>query len=433
MNEFERTALVSAWRQVLTAEDGSAHRLAEWIDALADALAADPFDASVGAAVGGALARAHRSGCAASARILYRLGAHCPRPDAPERVAAILAEFGRGYQAQIDRTPCARAGSEPTRRAVGSQPMVRSEPTQWVESDPMQWAGDARFRIVFDNAALAIAISDTNGVLLEANRGLAEMIGVPVESLRGISVYEFAHPDDRAEIRALVYDKLVPRGQGTLKLDRRMVRADGSVGWTSFAITFVKGVDGRRDYLLAVGEDVTERRRLQDELHRQARHDPLTGLPNRRHLLERIATTIDTARGDDQIGLCFADLDRFKQVNDHFGHGVGDRVLTAVATRLHESVRGHDCLVARIGGDEFVALIPPPADDHRVTTIAHRLRAALTDPIVIGEHHLRVSASIGTVRTEVSGAHAESLLDAADTELYRAKAHTHTHLLSNHR
>ncbi|MBF6332485.1 diguanylate cyclase domain-containing protein [Nocardia transvalensis] len=413
MNEIERTILVSAWRQALTSGDDSPlsecltpQLLSGLLDELATALDADPFDATAGARVGWALAAAHPTGSAVpsiSAQVLCRLATHSTRPDAAGRLAALLTELGRGFQAGLNelcRPPreCDENGPEAVRRMA-----------------------DERFRILFDNAAVAIAIGDTDGTLIEANRGLAEMIGVPAETLRGASVYDFAHPDDRDEIRTLVYEKLVPAGEGTVKLERRLMRADGSFGWAAFAITFVKGVGGQADYLLAVGEDVTERHRLQEELRRQARHDPLTGLPNRRHLLERLESAIISASGADRIGLCFADLDRFKHVNDRYGHGTGDQVLTAVADRFHASVSDHDCLVARIGGDEFVALIPPPTDDRRVVTVANRLLSALADPITVGEHRLQVSASIGVVLTPVAGAQAESLLDAADTGLYDAK------------
>ncbi|WP_051187476.1 sensor domain-containing diguanylate cyclase, partial [Nocardia tenerifensis] len=283
-------------------------------------------------------------------------------------------------------------------------------------------AADDRFRAVFDNAAVAIAIVDTDLTLLDANPGLADMIGRPVDALRGASVYDFAHPDDRGYLRTMVYERLVPNGKGTVRLEQRLVRADGSDGWAAFAITFVKGVGRQPDYLLAVGEDVTEQHRLRDELHRQARHDLLTGLPNRRHLLERVEAMIATAGARDRVGLCFIDIDGFKDVNDRYGHGTGDRVLAAIATRLRDSVAERGCPVARIGGDEFVAIVPPPADAADVTAIATGLQAALADPVSIGPLRLRVSASIGAVLTPVADTQAESLLDAADTALYRAKA-----------
>ncbi|WP_051194551.1 sensor domain-containing diguanylate cyclase [Nocardia jiangxiensis] len=282
-------------------------------------------------------------------------------------------------------------------------------------------AGDERFRIVFDNAAIAIAIADTAGTLLEVNPGLAAMIGVSAEELRGTSVYRFAHPDARGEICTLVFDTLVPAREGTVKLEQQFARTDGSTGWAAFAITYVKGSADQADYLLAVGEDVTDRHQLHAELHRQVRHDVLTGLPNRRHFLEQLETLTATATDHDRIGLCFVDLDGFKQINDRYGHGIGDRVLAAAATRMRDSLPAGQDMIARIGGDEFVVLLAPPAQDLRVTAVADRLLSALSTPIVIGEYELQVSASIGAVTTPADTP-AAALVDAADRALYRAKA-----------
>ncbi len=277
------------------------------------------------------------------------------------------------------------------------------------------------FRCVFDNAAIAMAIADTSGTLLYANRSLAEMIGVPVEQLRGISVYRFAHPDDQDEIDTAVFDRLVRAREGTVKLERRLLRADGSIGWAAFTISYVQGSSGLPDYLLAVGEDVTERRRLDAELHQQARYDALTGVPNRRYLLERIQTLTAAVGGNDRVGLCFVDLDQFKQINDRYGHGVGDQVLRAVANLLHDELTGQDCTLARIGGDEFVALLAPPVDEVRVVGVVDQMFSALACPITVNGCTLWVSASIGAIIATASNTDATTLLDAADRELYQAK------------
>ncbi|MFE7742908.1 diguanylate cyclase domain-containing protein [Nocardia sp. NPDC057455] len=406
MEQIELARMANLWWRALQAVAGGSASVPDpefvllgMIEELVSGLEAEPFDAGAGLRVGAALVSAGLVGPAVpstSAQVLYGLAEHRTAPETGRRLAALLAAVGQGYEAQ------ARSHEEAVREARRSD--------------------DARFRVVFDNAAIAIAIGDTDGTLLDVNRGLAEMIGIPAEALRGVSVYDFAHPSDREGIRTLVYEKLVPAEQGTVRLEQRIRRADDSYGWASFAITFVKGADGQSDYLLAVGEDVTEQHRMREELHRQARHDPLTGLPNRRHLIERIDAMIAEARNGDRAGLCFVDIDRFKHINDRYGHGTGDQILTAVAGRLQDSVRGSGCLVARIGGDEFVALIPPPASDHRVATVANSLLEALVDPITAGDRRLRMSISIGAVVTAVAGADAESLLDAADTGLYRAKA-----------
>ncbi|WP_328290724.1 diguanylate cyclase domain-containing protein [Nocardia aurantiaca] len=331
-----------------------------------------------------------------------RLAEHCRPTVAARRVAGLLAAAGRGCRAQRHRL------HDPGPHAVDS---AERQASRVVEE---------RFRIVFNNAAMAIAIADTAGTLLDANPGLASMIGVPIDTLRGTSIYRFAHPDYHDDIRTLIFGTVVAARAGTAKLEQRFIRADGSSGWASFAITYVEGSAGQADYLLAVGADVTEQRRLQEELHRQARHDVLTGLPNRRHLLERIEALTATSADRDRVGVCFVDLDGFKQINDRYGHAIGDQLLVAVATRLRDSLPVGKGMIARIGGDEFVVLVAPPADELRVTAIADRLLSALAAPIVIGEYELRMSASIGAVTT-VAEAPAAALLEAADRALYHAK------------
>ncbi|MBU3064251.1 sensor domain-containing diguanylate cyclase [Nocardia sp. NEAU-G5] len=410
MDGSERDALAAAWRQALTRIDegpeASAQAgdlLAELVEDLLAGLVAEEFDADKGFGVGAAVAGAGWTDPEVPtlcARVLQPMVDHCDRPDAGARFAVLCAALGQGHQ---------------TRRA-------QARPDRARDPEPGLLEVNARFRVVFDNAAVAIAIGDTDGVLVEANRGLAEMIGVPVEQLRGISVYDFAHPDDQEEIRALVYENLVPAGQGTVKLERRLLRADQSVGWVAFSITYVQGMDGQDDYLLAVGEDVTEQHRLREELAWQARHDPLTGLPNRRYLVERIGEVTAAAGAEDYVGLCFVDLDRFKPINDTYGHGTGDRVLCQVAARFRDSITEPDCLIARIGGDEFVVLIPPPAGSYLVDQVADRILASLTEPITANGHRLRISATIGALVTPIAGSDAEELLDAADTVLYTAKA-----------
>ncbi|NUP29483.1 MAG: diguanylate cyclase [Nocardia sp.] len=409
MDGSEHDELVRSWSRALRASGEPAppgsdiDKLLHWlVGDFAEALVATPFDPTAGARIGAALATVAAGTHdvpAASAPILWNLVGPDADSAAVTRMAVLLTKLGEGFGAHRQQ-----------RFAADAEDRVRPSKQS-----------DERYRVVFENAAVAIAIGDTNGVLLDANQKLADMIGVPIDELRGISVYEFAHPEDRERIRNLVYQKLVPNRQGTVKLEQQIGRVDGSYGWATFSITFVQGGPGLPNYLLAVGEDVTEQHRMRQELHRQARHDPLTGLANRRQLLERLDVVMKEAGGHEQIGLCFVDLDRFKHINDRYGHGTGDRVLAAVAERLNASVQNLDCLVARIGGDEFVALVPPPVDAWKIGRVADNLLGALTEPVTTNSHQVQVSASIGAVLTTVQSGQAETLIDAADTGLYRAK------------
>ncbi|MGH3359638.1 MAG: diguanylate cyclase domain-containing protein [Nocardioidaceae bacterium] len=415
MGRIEMADLARAWRRALTDTSFVPMSvleldalLAELLTEMVTAVDAEPFDpTATGSNVGAELVRANLTNpevLARSARVLNRLAEGTERPDRAARILALVGELARGY---TDALLTARARDQELLQAAVADARNTAE---------------VRFRVVFDNAAVAIAVLDTDGLLVDANPTLAEMLGRPIKDLRRRSVLDITHPDDRAEVRLRVFQELLDAGAGTVRLELRYLRPDGSYGWGSWATTLVPETSGRAAYLLSVGEDTTQRRALQVELERQARHDPLTGLPNRLQLLETLAAIITDARPTDRVGLGFIDLDGFKAVNDTNGHGVGDRVLAAVATRLQGAAEARDAVLARIGGDEFAVLVPPPCDDTRITVTAEALLAALSDPIRVDEHTLPISASIGAVVTTVTGADANSLLDAADTGLYQAKA-----------
>jgi diguanylate cyclase (GGDEF)-like protein len=160
--------------------------------------------------------------------------------------------------------------------------------------------------------------------------------------------------------------------------------------------------------------------RLQGMLRHQATHDPLTQLPNRTLFLDELTRALSD--GADRVGICYLDLDGFKVVNDSLGHDVGDRLLVAVANRLHRSVSRHGHLVARMGGDEFVVLIRRPSDARTVVEVADAALAAFSAPVEIGGHNLSVSASIGVVERPTAGSSAAELMKAADITLYWAKS-----------
>jgi diguanylate cyclase (GGDEF)-like protein len=171
---------------------------------------------------------------------------------------------------------------------------------------------------------------------------------------------------------------------------------------------------------IATVEDITARRAWEAQLAYQASHDPLTGLANRRVLLDRLADLLGGYRGQDrQFAVLFADLDGFKQVNDTLGHHAGDLVLIEVGRRLGAMAREHD-LVARIAGDEFVIVLQQVRDGDEAEAAAGRYLTGLCAPVRIGAQDLPISASIG-VALPGDGDTPESLLRAADRSMYHAK------------
>jgi diguanylate cyclase (GGDEF)-like protein len=164
-----------------------------------------------------------------------------------------------------------------------------------------------------------------------------------------------------------------------------------------------------------------EQHHLHLRLRHQAYHDALTGLPNRVLLAERIHQLFRLAPPGSRLGLCFLDLDGFKQVNDVLGHDMGDRLLAAVADRMNGCVTAHGHLLARVGGDEFVILVATHAGPGAAVAIADQVMRALATPFRVGEKELRVSASIGVVERPVDATAPAELMRAADLTMYRAK------------
>jgi len=165
-----------------------------------------------------------------------------------------------------------------------------------------------------------------------------------------------------------------------------------------------------------------ELRKSEERALHLAQHDPLTGLPNRALFADRLNQALSLARRDDtHLALMFIDLDYFKTVNDAHGHGVGDLLLQAVAARLREAVRESDT-VGRIGGDEFVVLLPTVGSRSDAQVVAGKIRESLAHPFPVSGHTLNISASIGIAVFPDHGDDEDSLRKAADDAMYAAKA-----------
>lgn len=171
-----------------------------------------------------------------------------------------------------------------------------------------------------------------------------------------------------------------------------------------------------------IGQQLAELEHRRSELEHLARHDALTGLPNRALFDDRMAVALAAARRDDgRLALLFVDVDHFKPINDRLGHVVGDRVLEGVAARIRQCIRESDT-AARVGGDEFVVLLPGVASAADAARVADKIRAAIDRPFVIDGHALAVSVSMGLAHYPQDGTDATALARHADRAMYRDKA-----------
>ena len=203
-------------------------------------------------------------------------------------------------------------------------------------------------------------------------------------------------------------------------IEANIVAKDGSRN--PYYLTGLRINRDGRELLIGTGVDITERKRTEQQINQLAFYDPLTHLPNRRLLLEHISRGIDTCkRSSKQLAVLMLDLDKFKPINDNFGHSAGDVLLKLVAERLKASVRAND-LVVRLGGDEFVILIEEIDSLENLSWTANRIIDNLSQPFLIEDHKfVHIGTSIGVSIYPDQATNTEELLDQADTALYAAK------------
>jgi diguanylate cyclase (GGDEF)-like protein/PAS domain S-box-containing protein len=261
---------------------------------------------------------------------------------------------------------------------------------------------------------------DLDGRIREANAALGALLGHRQEHFVGLGLAALAAVDDRGLIPTAV-EQLVAGNVVSYEAEHLLTRSDGSQVWAMLDGSLVQDEHGRPSYLVFQVSDLTARKEAEFRLAHQAVHDDLTGLPNRVLLHDHIEQACARAeRVGTHVAVLFVDLDDFKDINDTFGHLVGDEVLTEVAGRLAGCLRGTDT-AARIGGDEFVLVCGDLDDPDEASAVALRVEAAFGSPVFLSDGRaIEVNASIGI--TTASGTTApEELLGSADIAMYRAK------------
>ena len=306
-----------------------------------------------------------------------------------------------------------------TDRLLAEQETVRQAEVQArLQAESALRSSESLFRAVFANAGMGISLGDMQGALVDANQAFARMLGYEVPEFCTLKVADLVYPDDMAAM-AERYAVIIRGETDYIQMEKRLRHRDGTVVWTNMTVSVIRDSAGAAVYTVAMVEDITTRRELQDRLRHQATHDALTQLPNRATFLDRLTAVLD--RPADRVGLCYLDLDGFKVVNDRLGHDIGDALLVQVAARLHQCMTDPRCLVARMGGDEFVVLVEDPHPGE-LAELADAVLAELQAPFTVGGHELAITCSIGVVEREPGGVTPAELLKAADVTMYWAKS-----------
>ncbi|WP_167461157.1 sensor domain-containing diguanylate cyclase [Nocardia brasiliensis] len=321
-----------------------------------------------------------------------------------DRAVLVAAEFAAGCTAALRSAALAEQEATLVATLAAAQ-----------EAEAKRQLSEARFAAVFAGASVGIGTIDVMGNVLDANVAMADMLGLPVEVMPGRSVADLLGP---ANI-GYAFDELQRLLSGAadrFRLETDHLRPDGTVTTIDLSMSAVRDSTGQVRFLIGVAVDVTERKQLADRLWHDANHDSLTGLPNRTLFFDRLANA------DPPIGVCYLDLDGFKEINDVWGHTVGDKVLRLVGERLQGAVAAFDGLVARLGGDEFIVLIEKCSSAEQLAAVSAALAQSLVQPMMVQNHLVTVGASIGTVFLDEVPAAPDELMHAADTAMYRNKA-----------
>ncbi|MEP6922830.1 MAG: EAL domain-containing protein [Pyrinomonadaceae bacterium] len=277
------------------------------------------------------------------------------------------------------------------------------------------------FRNAFDNAA-GMALVSPGGQWLEVNESLCKMLGYEKQELTKKHFQSITHPNDLGTDLANIYklsEDIIPSYQ----LEKRYLHKKGHVVWVLQNVSLIRDEKAKlKQYVFQI-QDITDRKRAEDQIHYAAFHDALTGLPNRTLLSDRLSMSVERSKRNInyQFAVLFIDLDRFKVVNDSLGHNMGDKLLVELSRRLQDCVRKVDT-VARLGGDEFAILLDDITDAKAASETAERLQEKLREPFTLDGHKFHTTASIGIAYSRTGYEKPEDILRDADTAMYKAKA-----------
>jgi len=280
--------------------------------------------------------------------------------------------------------------------------------------------GEKMLSDILENVSAHIYMKDTSGRYLFANRLLREQFDAPMEEIMGYDDYKFFDADTAASMRK---DDLCVLQEGeTLQAEETNFNILTGVANVFLSVKLpLRREDGSIYALCGISTDITERKEIEEHMRHMAQYDGLTHLPNRALFNDRLQQAIISAqRNQGRLALMFIDLDKFKPVNDTYGHAVGDLLLKEVAQRMQDCLRESDT-AARVGGDEFVVLLPAIETEQDAELVGGKILQALNRPFELAGHRLNIGGSIGVAIYPDHGASEKLLVKSADIAMYHAK------------
>jgi diguanylate cyclase (GGDEF)-like protein/PAS domain S-box-containing protein len=280
---------------------------------------------------------------------------------------------------------------------------------------------EERFRSAFNFAPIGIALVSAAGTWLKVNHALCDILGYTEKEFLERDFQSVIFPEDLGATLVRIHDLLagkVPNCQ----MEQRYIHRSGRTVWASWSASPAGDARSSLPNLIFQIQDITDKKQAEENLHHEATHDGLTGLPNRKMFMSRLGQALESAKQSPahRVSVLFIDLDRFKYVNDSLGHLIGDQLLIGIAGRLRECMRPSD-IVARLGGDEFTILVEGSVDESEVIGIAERVQEKFSQPFDLDGHEVFSSASIGILHAGDQHLTPEDMMRDADTAMYQAK------------
>lgn len=327
-----------------------------------------------------------------------------------------VGQLARGFNLMLDRLAVAQLELETLNRTLEQRVEERAQQLG-AEMEERRRAQES-YQLLFDRNLAGVYIATVEGRILTCNDACARLFGYPSreELLQAEGTIAYMNPRDRDSIIRRLWS------DGAILNEEVELRAQsGEAVWALENIRLITGEPGMASTLEGILLDITDRKRGEREIAFRAYHDSLTGLPNRALLIDRMAIALAQAtRKGEHPAVLFIDLDHLKTINDTLGHAMGDDVLRLFANRLKETVREGDT-VARVGGDEFVILLPDAANAGAGEAVARKILKSNHQPLVIEDEELHVTCSLGIAIHPDDGLTADDLLHAADSAMYRVK------------
>ena len=281
-------------------------------------------------------------------------------------------------------------------------------------------ASEERYRTIIENIGDGYYEVDLKGTIQFINDACASISGVPRHKLTGMSFKDFAFEEDLVDLYNIFY-RVFMTGKPEKGLVNRVKRPDGKELYVEISVSLKRDSKGKSTGFMGIIHDVTERKKAEETIQWMAYHDALTGLPNRILFHDRLVLALTQAkRNSEQLAVMMLDLDKFKEINDSYGHYMGDCILCAFVERIKKQLREGDT-VARTGGDEFMTLLPVIRKVRDVEKLGEKIIAAFQKPVEVGEQSFLISVSIGIALYPRDGEDFDTMVKKADMAMYQAK------------